>query len=307
MMIPLDVKEPIVPVRSIEINFRKVSFVSVILILILKVLFVTYYIMEKIKKTRVNNEEVKAIPFKRDERPVFGAHLAKECYSNIFLVAHKNSGKTTVIKHLIDKFIGKKKDIELFAYVSTLHNDPAWEHMEQEFDKREVPFIAHDSLVDEETGVNQLKDIMRQLQKGKFDDVDDGPLLEFKETKKKKISKHLYPEKIFIFDDLSSELRGKTMETFLKKHRHYKCKTFISSQGLKDILPSAREQIDIWLLFKDLDENILKEVKKNAGLKIPLDKLTFIYDDATSKPHGFLYIDKNIPLYRDGLNEDYHV
>lgn len=59
-----------------------------------------------------------------------------------------------------------------------------------------------------------------------------------KEKKKKsKKSKYLAPEYMIIFDDLSSELKSRSLLSLLKFNRHFKAKLIISSQWLHDLLP----------------------------------------------------------------------
>ena len=52
--------------------------------------------------------------------------------------------------------------------------------------------------------------------------------------------KPVAPECIFIFDDMSAELRKEDINCLLKKHRHYKCKIILSSQSTTDLNPSSR-------------------------------------------------------------------
>ena len=75
-----------------------------------------------------------------------------------------------------------------------------------------------------------------------------------KKGKKEKKSKYLTPEYIIIFDDLSSELKSKSLLSLLKFNRHFKAKLIISSQWLHDLLPESRKQIDLFLIFKGFSE-----------------------------------------------------
>ena len=68
--------------------------------------------------------------------------------------------------------------------------------------------------------------------------------------KKKKKSKYLAPEYMIIFDDLSSELKSRSLLSLMKFNRHFKAKLIISSQYLNDLLPESRKQIDLWLISK---------------------------------------------------------
>src|SRR4051812_31180254 len=67
--------------------------------------------------------------------------------------------------------------------------------------------------------------------------------------KKPKPQKHVAPDIIFVLDDLSTELRYKSVATLLKSNRHYRCKVILSSQYLHDLEPQSIAQLDYMLLF----------------------------------------------------------
>ena len=62
-----------------------------------------------------------------------------------------------------------------------------------------------------------------------------------KENKKRK-PKYLAPDYILVFDDVSNELKARSIANLLKKNRHLKIKTIISSQYPNDLLPESRKQ-----------------------------------------------------------------
>ena len=115
---------------------------------------------------------------------------------------------------------------------------------------------------------------------------DDG-------DKKEKKSKYLTPEYIIIFDDLSSELKSKSLLSLLKFNRHFKAKLIISSQWLHDLLPESRKQIDLFLIFKGFSEEKIALFYKDCDSAIPFDTFYSMYKKATEKPHSFLYICTN--------------
>ena len=80
--------------------------------------------------------------------------------------------------------------------------------------------------------------------------------------KKSKKAKFLAPEYMIIFDDLSSELKSRSLLSLLKFNRHFKAKLIISSQWLHDLLPESRKQIDLFLIFKGFsDTNWLRFIR----------------------------------------------
>jgi hypothetical protein len=127
------------------------------------------------------------------------------------------------------------------------------------------------------------------------------------ETKEKKPKqpKKLAPEIIFVFDDLSNELKSSTLTSLLKKNRHLKCKVCVSSQYLCDLAPESRKQQDTWLIFKGQPLEKLKEIHKDADISIPLDMFLYLYKVATAKPYSFLYIDTRNDKYRVGFNREF--
>jgi hypothetical protein len=117
--------------------------------------------------------------------------------------------------------------------------------------------------------------------------------------------KHLCPEFILIFDDLSHELKFPSIVKLLKENRHYKLKTIISSQYLNDLKPESIKQEDYVLLFKGQDERKLEKIKNDCSLRIDFDKFKKIYDDATTEPFNFLYINTRDEQYRKNFDKMY--
>ena len=114
-------------------------------------------------------------------------------------------------------------------------------------------------------------------------EVEDKPL-------KPRRSKYQSPEYIIVFDDLSNELKSRTLLGLLKKNRHFKTKLIISSQWINDLLPESRKQIDLFLIFKGFPERKLTEIYKDCDSGLPFDTFYKLYKKATKKPYSFLYI-----------------
>jgi hypothetical protein len=251
-----------------------------------------------------------------DPRPVRGANLFAEPYANIFLCARKKSGKTQATFHILKKCAGRKTKIVVFS--STWDKDPVYEAMRNYFSERDVAIEGFDSMFEDDKRKVCLLDTLlktpesavasvgasvgteqKQQKVLKLDDEDD-PVKEPKERKEKYKS----PEWIFVFDDLSDELKTPTLMSYLKKNRHYKSKFIISSQYYKDIAPAARKQVDYYLVFKGASDDLLEVVHKDSDLPIDFDVFQGLYSYATKEPYTFLYIDKANSKLRKNFNEE---
>ena len=127
------------------------------------------------------------------------------------------------------------------------------------------------------------------------------------EDKQERKPKKIAPEYIFVFDDMSQMLRDKTISTLIKKHRHFKSKIILSSQYVNDLSPEARKNIDIFILFKGHSENKLEEIFINMDLQISFQLFLKLYENATSEPYGFLYVDKNKGEFRRNFSYQYQI
>lgn len=269
---------------------------------------------------KINDEIVKAVPLihAEDKRPILGEKLFPEIYANVFLCAKKKSGKSSVIYNIIKKCASKETTI--IAFVSTLHKDKNWATIKLYCKVHNIPFIGHTSLFAEEDGHDILAELINELAIQNAEDEDDSysepksknPIIicdddtDTDEPKKRK-SKYRSPEYIFIFDDLSTELKSNSLTSLLKKNRHFHCKTIISSQYLNDLSPQSRKQLDYFLIFKGQPKEKLDEIYRDAD--ISLDKETFykIYKHATHEKFSFLYIDTNNNEYRRNFNSEYNL
>jgi hypothetical protein len=125
------------------------------------------------------------------------------------------------------------------------------------------------------------------------------------EKPKKRKSKYLSPEYMIIFDDLSSELKSRSLLSLLKFNRHFKAKLIISSQWLHDLLPESRKQIDLFLIFKGFPDKKLTEIYRDCDSGVPFDTFLQMYKKATKKPHSFLYIDTRNDSFRRNFDSKF--
>jgi hypothetical protein len=119
--------------------------------------------------------------------------------------------------------------------------------------------------------------------------------------------KYRVQDYILIFDDLSHALKMPSIASLLKKNRHYRLKTIISSQYIHDLKPESLKQIDYLLLYKGLTEDKLEKVRKDADLSVTGENLDKVYHHSTKEPYNFLYIDTRHDVYRKNFNQQYNI
>lgn len=102
--------------------------------------------------------DVRVIPLKNavktdDNRPIRGADMFPEIYSNIFLCARKKSGKSVTIQNIIQRCIGPNTSI--IAFCSTGNKDPCWITIRLWCEKHNIPFLLFPSLREDKVDVLQ--------------------------------------------------------------------------------------------------------------------------------------------------------
>lgn len=267
---------------------------------------------------RVNNQVVRAIPQTGggETRPILGADLFPEPYANIFLCAKKKSGKTSTVYHILKNCVGKNTKIYIFC--STVFKDKSYRTIIDYFTKKNIEVNFYTSLYEDGEDVLQnlivgMENEAEEEEDSESDDDDSGRGLPrhiasylFPKKKKKpkpKKPKYLAPEYIFIFDDLSTELKSKTLVQLLKKNRHFLCKIIISSQYYHDLDPQSRKQLDYFIIFKGQPEAKLELIHKDADIPIEFDEFMKIYNIATAEPYSFLYINTRDDEFRKNFSQ----
>jgi hypothetical protein len=166
----------------------------------------------------------------------------------------------------------------------------------------ELQKIAELERIEEEK--KALEDEMPKDLIAFFADTDDCK--EEEQQKKERKPKYQSPEYLFIFDDISDELRkNKAIASFVKKHRHFKAKCIFSSQYAKDLDPQSLKQMDYILIFKGENEEKLKHLYDNADLPISFEEFQTLYHKAVNDhPFSFLYIDRTQNKFRIGFDQE---
>ena len=269
--------------------------------------------MIRIKK--INDHAVKpiAVPIVEPDK-IKGYDLIPKLYCAIFVCAKKESGKTNTIFKILKECTGKKTHLIIVS--STVFNDHNWIEIVKHFEKKKIKVTVNTSLEDanvpsivtelEENARKEIEEAKNAEKKVEappkiklFHDDDEKP----KERKEKKIA----PEYIFVFDDMSTELRNKSIAALIKKHRHFKTKVICSSQYVNDLAKDARKNIDIFLLFGGHSVDKLQEIYDNCDLQIPFELFLSLYANATKDKYSFLYVDRNCGVFRKNFNTEYFI
>jgi hypothetical protein len=290
------------------------------------------------KTSKINNVRIKPIiTHSHPIEKIAGYKLFPEPYCNVAIIAKKKSGKTSVAYNCLEKCVGKNTHVWIFS--STIHRDSTYKEMLNMLEKKKCAVDTFTHFQDENG--NYLAEIIAELKssgddddepehtqtdkngvydrigstqqcKPKFGDANEQKENEILEKKKQKEyeilekrerKKKLYPEHIFLFDDLGSDLRNKSISQLLKTNRHFKAKVFLLGHTLTDLEPGSRKQLDYALIFKSFSEDKLKDLYKDLDLSLDFEKFLDAYNYATEKPFNFLYVSTKTDELRKNFNE----
>ena len=273
------------------------------------------------QKTKLNNKviEVVKLPDTVPVHKILGNDLFSVLYNNIFICARKHSGKTNLIFNIIKQTVNT--DTTVIVFSGTHNQDSTWGYIKGFLEAKKVDNMFFDSILDGK--VNSLDEIIEMI---KHDDDDKHELTkEEKEAirvrkmvntilrvpeervKKKKKNKLIAPKYLFIFDDISSELKNKSVDKLLKTNRHFKCRVIVSTQWITDLLPSSRRQIQSYILFPGHNTEKLETIYENADVHITFEKFLELYHDATSERYNFFFFSSDYDDYRKNFNERYEI
>ena len=273
-----------------------------------------------LKVSKINNEKVTAIPLvgegKDDKKPIKGYNVLPAIFCNLFILAKKQMGKTTLIYKVLKDCIDPRTKV--YAFVSTLNKDKNWKAIKRYCKKHNIEFNGYTSII--ENDVNILANLVHRLQEEAEDSDDEDEKPEKKvnhiicndddcdeDDKPKKRYKYRVPEYMFILDDLSDELMNPAVVALVKKHRHFFSKVIIGNQYWNDFQKSARKQMDFMIIFGEEPLDKLDEIYKQLRLNISFEKFFELYEFATKEKYSFLYIDINNCEYRKNFDLKIHV
>lgn len=239
-------------------------------------------------------------------------------YSNIFLCSRKKSGKTTVVYNIIKECTDINTKVIFF--VSTFRADPSYNSIENYLIEHGINYEAYDTLKDSDTGKSLITSLVEEMQysleQDKLEDTEssDDRFTESRyelycnETSMCVKKKTMTPKFLIIFDDISEELRhDDKFIALLKKNRHYKSMIVTSSQWFSDIIRGGRNNIDVFILFRGIPEDILKEIYHSIALPLTIDSFKSMYCMATRDVYNFFYIDTDKGEYRKNFNAKFTI
>jgi hypothetical protein len=269
------------------------------------------------KEEKVNNVSVKAVIVhdNNESEKIKGFKILPFPFYNLFVCSKKKSGKTSLINTIVKKTSDKRTNFWIFC--STHKIDDSWKSIINFLEERGNKVNAFDSIFDGKVNLlNKILDEMGEPEEipQKKDKKAPINLNEVKRSydlfgkdqddqgkpKKEYVPKKKAPKHIFIFDDLSPEL--KHIDRLLKVHRHFQASVIISSQYIHDLSISSRLQIDVFCTFRGFSEEKMEMVHKSLDLSIPFETLWQIYKHVTEEPYNFLYINIRTEELRRNLN-----
>ena len=183
-------------------------------------------------------------------------------------IGRKGSGKTTIIKNLLDSPDGfQKRFHNIYLISKTAKNDDKLKKLVEELDEDNK---FYDTCNDEV--VEEVLDKIKTFNKDYL-----------KKHKKKK------PENLVIFDDCLDSLplsveRNSAINKLIIGHRHYKTSIIISVQKWTAVNRLIRNNSDCISYFTNQNDKENKSFKDEYGIS---DELL---DFATKDPHSFLHM-----------------
>jgi len=198
-----------------------------------------------IKIKQINDQFVNPVRYQfggDDKREIKGKDLFDEIYCNIYCVAKKKSGKTTVLNKIVRECCTTETTVMVFC--STVNKDKSHLALKAYCKSKHIPYLGYTSMV--EDGVNVLETLMKQLEEEAQQEEPDSESEE-EETKnsmvlfdssdsedeeapKKRKNKYRACDYFIVIDDLSNELKNPILVAMLQKNRHYHFKLVISTQ-----------------------------------------------------------------------------
>lgn len=268
------------------------------------------------KEEKINNISVKPVVVhdNNESEKIKGYKILPFPFFNLFICSKKKSGKTSLISTIVKKVTDKRTTIWLFCSTSKI--DKSWLAIIEYLENKGNKVNSFDSIFDGK--VNLLNKILDEMGEPEVIEKKDKKapvnLNEIKRSydifgkdrdedgkeKKEYVPKKKAPKHLFIFDDLSPEL--KHIDRLLKVHRHFESSVIISSQYIHDLSISSRLQIDVFCTFRGFSEEKFEMIHKSLDLSIPFPTLWSVYKYITEEPFQFIYVNVRTEEVRKNLN-----
>lgn len=274
--------------------------------------------MTSLKEKRVNNYQI-VLPKsdKKKEEKWKGQDLFDVRWFVMGIIGKRKSGKTSLIYTLLKAF--SRRNTKVIFFVPTFWKDASYEQIRQFCESKNIGFSNFGSIVDE--GVNNLSIMMKIFEdtppegENKEQPLDVSKHLSITPISSDPADREARPEDfeyIFVFDDISTELRDKALQKLVKNSRHYKAKIIISSQGATDAHPNLYSQLDYLCLFKNLNTDSLKHIFDKIEPNIDYDEFVKLYFQITETKddrglNSFMLIDRSRNEIRKNLDKVVHL
>lgn len=255
-----------------------------------------------------------------------GYNLFPDLYSSIYICAGTKSGKTTLINHILEYCIDERTTV--YIYCPTVEIDPTYEHIIKQLAKRDIKAIVNMHYLDDNDN-NLLEEHIKPLYKHDEDEpevVGRGPMIGKRianggaivevyqqlpakqgnpaNVDKPPKKKYSAPKNLFLFDDLAEDMRSPIVYKLLSKQRHFKAKTIISTQSVKDLHPKAIKQLFYCIVFGGQTDKVLEDLYNALAMRaVTLEQFMRYYKTATAKKYDFLYIDIRRVVFKHNFTD----
>ena len=234
-----------------------------------------------------------------------GGDIFDELYNNVLIMAKKKSGKSLVVRYILDNTINRSTSVLIFC--PTFYKDDVWISIAKLLDKKKIVYQVFSSV--REDGINVLDELITEFEKPEEEKAEqmkksEREILMFGDDEQPRVRKPRKPRKkapqrVLIFDDIANEL--KSVSNIVKKNRHLFCRIIISTQNL--MFSDIFRQMDQILIFKGLQHtDKLKQKYDNTDLCVSYESFLRLYNEATKRPWSFLYVDVRNNVFRGNFN-----
>lgn len=235
---------------------------------------------------QINDIKVKPIKTLFNDKIIKHKEMFNNAYPNIFISSKKNSGKSTLIFNIIKYCALKNGKTKVRLFSTTYDNDNTIRTALIKMDKYNIEYEVFDNLYPTKEGYNNIID--EQL-----DEIKEEINNNLEQLEKEK---YLYPKYLYIIDDFNIK-NNKSFEFLIKRNRHFRIMTIVSSQYIHDLPPVIRQNLNYLILFSEIPLKKLQIIFDEYIRSLDFDKFLEFYYLATENKFNFLYI--NCDNYKD--------
>ena len=235
---------------------------------------------------QINDIKVKPLKSLFDDKTIKHREMFNNGYPNIFISSKKHSGKSTLIFNIIKYCALKNGKTKVRLFSTTYDNDNTIRTALIKMNKYNIEYEIFDNLEPTKEGYNNILD--QQLDEIK-EEINNN-------IEKLEKQKYIYPLYLFIFDDFSQYLKNNnSLEQLIKRNRHFRIMTLISSQYIHDLKPVIRQNLNYLILYSEIPINKLKIIYDEFIRGMDVEKFIEIYHNTTEQKYNFLYINCDEP------------